>query len=211
MTVTNIPTRDSDDPNASSDINTLNNNDQDINARVIINTAAIAALDSGIGGLGLFPLTVGTKFLICEGGAVSRTTYSDLYTYLGDAYGNGDGSTTFNLPDYRGYFLRSSDNGAGNDPDAGARTDRGDATTGDNVGTIQGDDFELHGHQFTTSSDPGATGAAGGLVTQNSGITNNSAHSGSSSNNSGQQIGGNGGSETRPKNIYVNIGIRAVV
>ena len=41
-------------------------------------------------------------FLLCDGSAVSRTTYGDLFAAIGTAYGAGDGSTTFNLPDLRG-------------------------------------------------------------------------------------------------------------
>jgi microcystin-dependent protein len=40
-------------------------------------------------------------WLICDGSAVSRTTYADLYTVTGDTYGDGNGTTTFNLPDLR--------------------------------------------------------------------------------------------------------------
>jgi microcystin-dependent protein len=47
-----------------------------------------------------------TGFLFCHGQAVSRTTYSALYAILGNSHGSGDGLTTFNLPDYRGSFLR---------------------------------------------------------------------------------------------------------
>lgn len=42
-----------------------------------------------------------TGYLLCQGQAVSRTTYADLFTAIGTAYGTGDGSTTFNLPDLR--------------------------------------------------------------------------------------------------------------
>lgn len=42
------------------------------------------------------------KWLLCDGSAVSRTTYADLFTLVSTSYGIGDGSTTFNLPDYRG-------------------------------------------------------------------------------------------------------------
>lgn len=80
-----------------------------------------------------------TGWLEADGAAISRATYSDLFAEIGVKYGNGDGSTTFNLPDYRGQFLRGTDGGAGTDPDAGSRTDRGDGTTGDNVGTKQVD------------------------------------------------------------------------
>jgi microcystin-dependent protein len=41
-------------------------------------------------------------FLLCDGSAVSRTTYADLYSAIGTAYGTGDGSTTFNVPDLTG-------------------------------------------------------------------------------------------------------------
>lgn len=43
--------------------------------------------------------TAPTGYLLCDGNAVSRTTYSDLYAVIGTKYGPGDGSTTFNLPD----------------------------------------------------------------------------------------------------------------
>lgn len=43
-----------------------------------------------------------TGWLLCNGSAVSRTTYADLFTAISTTYGVGDGSTTFNLPDLRG-------------------------------------------------------------------------------------------------------------
>ena len=43
-----------------------------------------------------------TGWLLCDGSSVSRTTYAALFAILGTAYGAGDGSTTFNLPDGRG-------------------------------------------------------------------------------------------------------------
>ena len=45
-------------------------------------------------------------YLFCNGQAVSRTTYSALFGILGTNFGAGDGSTTFNVPDYRDCFLR---------------------------------------------------------------------------------------------------------
>jgi phage-related tail fiber protein len=56
-------------------------------------------------------------FLECNGAEISRDTYADLYAVIGDTYGNGDGSTTFNIPDLRGEFLRGWDNDKGVDPD----------------------------------------------------------------------------------------------
>lgn len=45
-------------------------------------------------------------WLLCNGQAVSRTTYSALFSLIGTNFGSGNGSTTFNVPDYRGKFLR---------------------------------------------------------------------------------------------------------
>jgi hypothetical protein len=47
-------------------------------------------------------LPSGSLYLFCDGSAVSRTTYSALFTAVGASYGAGDGSTTFNVPDLRG-------------------------------------------------------------------------------------------------------------
>lgn len=56
--------------------------------------------------------TAPTGWLICDGSEISRTTYSDLFDVIGTIYGNGDGSTTFNLPNLKGKIpvgLDSSD------------------------------------------------------------------------------------------------------
>lgn len=54
-------------------------------------------------------------WLIANGSAVSRTTYARLFSRIGTLYGSGNGSTTFNLPDARGVFLRGADLGRGYD------------------------------------------------------------------------------------------------
>ena len=46
--------------------------------------------------------TAPTGWLMCQGQAVSRTTYAQLFSVIGTTFGSGDGSTTFNLPDLRG-------------------------------------------------------------------------------------------------------------
>lgn len=55
-------------------------------------------------------------FLICDGSAVSRTAYANLFAVIGTTYGAGNGTTTFNLPDLRGEFIRGADAGRGVDP-----------------------------------------------------------------------------------------------
>lgn len=42
--------------------------------------------------------TAPTGWLICDGSAVSRTTYANLFSVIGTTYGSGDGETTFNIP-----------------------------------------------------------------------------------------------------------------
>ena len=78
-------------------------------------------------------------WLECDGAAISRSTYSALFAVISDDYGAGDGSSTFNVPDLRGTFIRGFANGSANDADRAARTDRGDGTTGDVVGSKQAD------------------------------------------------------------------------
>lgn len=74
------------------------------------------------------------SFLLCDGSAVSRTDYEDLFNVIGTAFGTGDGSTTFNLPDLRGEFLRgagtNSHSGQGN---GGAVGEHQDATKLPNI------------------------------------------------------------------------------
>lgn len=66
-------------------------------------------------------------WLLCQGQAVSRTTFSILFTLIGTTYGTGDGSTTFNVPDLRGSFVRGTDNGRGLDSGRGLGSYQSDA------------------------------------------------------------------------------------
>ncbi len=76
-----------------------------------------------------------TGWLKADGSAVSRATYADLYTAIGDTWGNGNGTTTFNLPDLRGEFIRSFDDGRG--VDAGRSFD-----ANYQKGTLNGGDYD---------------------------------------------------------------------
>lgn len=70
-------------------------------------------------------------FLECDGAAISRTTYAALFAVIGETFGAGDGSTTFNLPDLRGEFVRGWDNGRGID----AARDFGSVQAGTQIGS----------------------------------------------------------------------------
>ena len=49
--------------------------------------------------------TIPSGWLVCDGSAISRTTYKALFNAIGETYGAGDGATTFNLPDLQDKFV----------------------------------------------------------------------------------------------------------
>lgn len=72
--------------------------------------------------------TAPTGWMLCDGAAVSRSTYSALYALIGTTYGAGNGSTTFNVPDLRGRVPMGSGTGAG-DGSSGTGAPSGTALT----------------------------------------------------------------------------------
>jgi len=149
---------------------------------------------------------VPTGYLECNGAAVSRVTYATLFTALGTMYGAGDGSTTFNLPDYRGYFLRGWAHGETTDPDRATRTDRGDGTTGDSVGTKQNFQNYSHTHgsagSHTHSYD--SYGAFGAVATSGSGVGLIQGYPPPNTGYAGDHTHpASGGNESRPINVNV--------
>ena len=121
--------------------------------------------------------TVPSGWLECNGAAVSRSTYSALFSAIGTTYGAGDGSSTFKVPDMRGEFPRGWDNSRGID-------------SGRGIGSSQADDFKSHSHTRSATNGFGGGGAAfdvtrgsldGGPFTATTSAT--------------------GGTETRPRNI----------
>lgn len=85
-------------PNIKDSINTFGFSGKysDLSEKPTISTAPVGS------GMQYFGSTAPEGYLLCDGSAVSRTTYATLYSIIGSAYGSGDGSTTFNLPDLRG-------------------------------------------------------------------------------------------------------------
>lgn len=75
-------------------------------------------------------------WLLCYGQEVSRTTYADLYTAIGDQFGAGDGSTTFNIPDCRGRVMAGFDAMGGASADR--LTDQSGGVDGDTLGAVGG-------------------------------------------------------------------------
>lgn len=75
-------------------------------------------------------------WLLCYGQAISRTTYAALFIAIGTAYGVGDGSTTFNLPDLRGRALFGKDDMGGTA--ANRLTSSGGGLAGATLGAVGG-------------------------------------------------------------------------
>jgi len=125
--------------------------------------------------------TVPSGYLECDGSAVSRTTYADLFAAIGTTWGNGNGSTTFNIPNLQGEFVRGWDNGRGID------TDRTFASS---------QDHQLQEHSHDISVGQQNVGDPPNPITVRhfyiSGVTEETEVNGDT---------GNFGAETRPRNI----------
>ena len=125
-------------------------------------------------------------YIYCNGAAVSRTTYSDLFSAIGTNFGGGNGSTTFNVPDLRGAFIRGQDDGRGWD-------------SGRGFASYQADDFASHDHSITVwyiygwsqSEVPAASHFGWGQAQTRD-----------------EPIQNRGGNETRPKNYALRYFIK---
>lgn len=90
-----------------------------------------------------------SDYLICDGQAVSRTTYASLFAIVGTTYGVGDGSTTFNLPDLRGRTILGEGTGTATDATAKALG----AKAGTETHTLTVDEMPSHTHGLTQVKD----------------------------------------------------------
>jgi microcystin-dependent protein len=101
-------------------------------------------------------LSVPTGWLLCDGAAVSRTTYAALFAVTSTTYGAGDGSTTFNLPDLLGRVPMGAGTGTG----LTARTLG--AEVGSESTTLTSSHIPQHDHAYNISHDHGAFNTTGG-------------------------------------------------
>lgn len=125
--------------------------------------------------------TAPSGWLVCNGAAVSRTTYARLFAAIGTRFGAGNGTTTFNVPNLLGEFVRGWDGGRGVD-------------IGRGFGTFQADEIRQHAHNgvpfYSPDTDRGI-GNASMFSLDDVGIT-----------------GYTGGAETRPRNVALLYCIR---
>ena len=120
-------------------------------------------------------------WLKANGAAVSRTVYANLFAAIGERYGRGDGRTTFNLPDLRGEFIRSWDDGRA--------IDRNRV-----LGSWQADEFRSHSH---------------GIGVNRMSDTDRGSNPSTVSVDTVGQTDPAGGIETRPRNIALLACIKA--
>ena len=152
--------------------------------------------------------TIPTGYLECNGAPVSRTTYAALFSFIGTQYGAGNGSSTFNLPDLRGEFVRGFDNGRGVDSGRGI----GSSQSGQNLSH----DHDADASATSNVSDPGHRHPSRGYGNDDDGgnqftgsgnndVRNNAiedANTGISvATNVSIDIDNDGGNEARPRNV----------
>jgi microcystin-dependent protein len=145
-------------------------------------------------------------WLECDGSAVSRIGQAALFAAIGTTWGPGDGSTTFNLPDCRGYFARGWDHGAGVDPARVFASSQADAfKSHTHIQNAHAHTDIGHGHGYQTvngrialagadvnAGNSGASTSVGAANIQNTTAVNQTT----------------GGTETVPKNIALLFIIR---
>lgn len=122
-----------------------------------------------------------TGWLLCDGAAISRTTYSALFAVIGTTYGVGDGSTTFNIPDLRGRVVAGQDDMGGTSADrltnqtGGLDGDTLGATGGSETHTLTEAQMPAHTHTYfkhtTTGGGAGASLNQGGNSNTATGAT----------------------------------------
>jgi microcystin-dependent protein len=141
--------------------------------------------------------TAPTGYLKANGAAVSRTTYAALFAAIGTTFGVGDGSTTFNVPELRGEFIRSWADGRAVD-------------TGRTFGSSQGEAIQSHNHSGSTNTTGnhahtvGISATAGGFNGYALGGLNFSTTigtGGAGDHSHSLSINNAGGPETRPRNV----------
>jgi microcystin-dependent protein len=143
--------------------------------------------------------TLSSWYMVCDGSSLLEKNQPELYNAIGTAHG-GDASN-FNLPDYRGRFLRGVDGGTGRDPDAGNRTPMAPGGVGgDATGSIQADATGRPQAPFTITL--GWLGNDQGTSDRVAGYSNSQWTAGATS--VAFTATGAGDKETRPVNINVD-------
>ena len=155
----------------------------------------VGTINMYAGGVGDVP----NGWLLCNGDAVSRTTYAQLFAVLDTEYGVGDGSTTFNVPDFvtTNKFPRAATNDAG----------RG-GTGGESTHTLSTSEMPSHTHGVNDSGHTHGGGASAVTASAYFGVNNDvrsQANTSSATTGiSNQNTGGGGAHENKPPYLDVH-------
>lgn len=191
----------------------------ELTAAVVANTAAVAvnSLISPIGTvLDYAGVSAPDNYLFCYGQAISRTTYSDLFTAIGVLHGAGNGSTTFNLPDLRGRVVAGQDDMGGTS--ANRLTGKTGGINGDGLGSTGGAETHTlttaqlasHNHLNGTCNEIGTTSVYGSTSI---GIPGSAtwASAGSSSNKQVQGYTSTSGSGQEHNNVQPTLILNKII
>jgi microcystin-dependent protein len=132
-------------------------------------------------------------WMLCDGRKLSTQFYPELFSILGHLYGPPNGGEQFQIPDYRGLFLRGFDAGAGMDPQAAFRQAANASGTANTVGSFQCDAFQTHSHDYNIVSLSGISQQGNAAGTSSTSTPTTAPNPPAAT-----------GPETRPKNIAVN-------
>ena len=124
-------------------------------------------------------------WLECDGSAVNRSVYPELFSVIGTAFGSGDSSTTFNLPDLRGEFVRGWDNNRGLD-------------NGRSFASVQSDLVGSHRHEIEAQRSRDDNTGGNKVAAMDSGTDQSNIRTEFST-----------GAETRPRNVALMYIIKA--
>lgn len=159
-------------------------------------------------------------WLKCNGAAVSRSTYASLYAAIGTTWGNGNGSTTFNLPDFRGLFPRAwADDGGTYDVGRAFASIQSHQLLSHNHGGVSGGQSQNHEHtgwtdtqgqhQHSINNSPdngphqprtGSSNVGGTGWTNAAGNHSHNVSTGGANRDHTHSIPAQGGAEARPHN-----------
>jgi len=144
---------------------------------------------------------VPVSYLLCDGAEISRSTYAELYSILGDTWGAGNGTTTFNLPDMRGAAP------------AGVGTTPAFYTQAETIALGQKYNDQMQGHRHPAMIADYATGNTGGSAFAKSGVAFRPIELDFETGNASKTDGTNGtprtGNVTRGKRVGINFIIKA--
>jgi microcystin-dependent protein len=163
-----------------------------------------------VGAIFMFPVQIqdleARGFLVCDGSAYDREAYADLYSVISTTYGGagyGGGGTTFNVPDYRGYFLRGCDDSRA----SSMAQPQGQSTALPNQNFTT--DVTEHSHTYADSyqeyveetyAEGDGCGDSGWTREQTRTTTSGGAHN--------HTVTGGGDAETRPQNYAIVYAIK---